>query len=115
MAEKTLDRTRHFGVIYGQVENGAVYHQDGIYFRGDGTAIDVPDIDDSGEAEEQNSAPVEPVKPATKPKAAAKQKAAKAEDAPAPAADLPPDDISFELPPVDTDVAPAADSADDLV
>ena len=39
MAAITLDRSRHFSQIFGQTENGAIFHQDGIDFRGDGSAI----------------------------------------------------------------------------
>jgi hypothetical protein len=97
MAEVTLDRSRHFAVIYGAVDNGAVYHQDGIDFRGDGTPIGDFDSEDSAEDE----AVVEADKPATRAKAPKKPKAE----------DLPPVDTTIELPPVDSN----ADSADDLV
>lgn len=48
---KVLDKTRHFCQIYGETENGAVYHQDGVDFRGDGTAIGEPDQEVVAEVE----------------------------------------------------------------
>lgn len=47
MASITLDRTRHYSQIYGTTENGAVFSQDGIDFRGDGTAILSDDAQDT--------------------------------------------------------------------
>lgn len=36
---KTLDRTRNFGTVSPGAENGAMYHQDGIYFDAHGDEI----------------------------------------------------------------------------
>lgn len=80
MASITLDRTRHYGQIYGQTENGAIFTQDGIDFRGDGTAILTEEEEQrilaGQEASVQQAAVVaEGLKPGRKPKAKAEDSA----------------------------------------
>lgn len=80
MASITLDRTRHFGQIFGQTENGAVFTQDGIDFRGDGTAILTEDMQATIQAVDEALEAQQASEQAAAPKA--KNKKAKADTAP---------------------------------
>ena len=59
---KKLDRTRHFGTVSPGAENGALYHQDGIYFDAHDDAILTPE-----QVQAEAAAQVEAAEKAKKP------------------------------------------------